>query len=75
MERRAAGYRRHLTSSPFASRAEPPPAQTFTERERVLHDRYGLGRIVVIEGAVAVVVDFGNTRVRFNTPFDTLTKL
>jgi len=41
----------------------------------VLHDRYGLGRVVVVEGATAVVVDFGNARVRFNTPFETLTKL
>ena len=75
MERRATGYRRHLASSPFAPPAQPPPAQTFTEHERVLHDRYGLGRVVGVEGATAVVVDFGNTRVRITSPFAKLTKL
>jgi hypothetical protein len=75
MERRAAGYRRHLASSPFPPPGQPPPVQTFTESERVLHDRYGLGRIVIVESATAVVVDFGNTRVRITSPFDKLTKL
>jgi hypothetical protein len=75
MEPRTAGYRRHLASSPFPPPAQPPPIPTFTERERVLHDRYGLGRILAVEGAAAVVVDFGNQRVRIRSPFDKLTKL
>jgi hypothetical protein len=75
MEPRTAGYRRHLASSPFAPPAQPPPIETFTENERVVHDRYGLGRVVVVEGVAAVVVDFGNTRVRIRSPFTKLTKL
>ncbi|MGH3354807.1 MAG: hypothetical protein ACRDOJ_02855 [Nocardioidaceae bacterium] len=72
---RDAGYRRHLASSPFAPPAQPPPIETFTQHERVLHDRYGLGRIDVVEGVAAVVVDFGDTRVRIRSPFNKLTKL
>jgi hypothetical protein len=75
MEPRAAGYRRHLASSPFPPPPQPPPIETFSERERVVHDRYGLGRVVAVEGAAAVVVDFGDTRVRICKPFNKLTKL
>ena len=75
MEPRAARYRRHLASSPFAPPAPPPAVETFTEHERVLHDRYGLGRIILVEGAAAVVVDFGDTRVRIPAPFTKLTRL
>ncbi len=75
MEPRTAGYRRHLASSPFPPPAQPPPIETFTEHERVLHDRYGLGRVVAVEGATAVVVDFGDTRIRITSPFNKLNKL
>jgi hypothetical protein len=75
MQQRSVRPRRHLASSPFAPPAEPLPAEIFTENERVSHDRYGLGRVVVVEGVSAVVVDFGDTRVRIPSPFRQLTKL
>jgi hypothetical protein len=72
---RRVGYRRHLASSPFAPPAPPPPVEVFTAGERVSHDRYGLGRVVLLEGDAAVVVDFGRGRVRIPAPFNKLTKL
>jgi hypothetical protein len=75
MEPRRAGYRRHLATSPFPPPAPPPPVETFTERERVVHDRYGLGRIIEVEGVAAVVVDFGDRCIRIPTPFEQLAKL
>lgn len=75
MDTRRVGYRRHLASSPFPPPAHPPPVEAFTERERVSHDRFGVGRIVRVEGIAAVVVDFGDKRVRILAPFNKLTKL
>jgi hypothetical protein len=69
-----AGSRRHLASSPFA----PPVPQvvpTFVLDERVTHDKYGLGRVVSVEGDQAVVVDFGSVQVRLMRPFDKLSAL
>ncbi len=42
--------------------------------DRVVHDKYGLGRIVGQEEA-AVAVDFGSHQVRVVSPFHKLTKL
>jgi hypothetical protein len=75
MEPRRVGSRRHLASSPFAAPAQSAPVETFTEHDRVVHDRYGLGRVLLIEGESAVVVDFGDARVRILAPFEKLTKL
>ena len=75
MEPRRSGYRRHLASSPFPPPEQPPPLEEFTVGERVSHDRYGLGRVVLLEGVAAVVVDFGDGRVRIRAPFNKLTKL
>jgi hypothetical protein len=69
-----AGSRRHLASSPFA----PPVPQvvpTFAVDDRVTHDKYGLGRVVAVEGDQAVTVDFGSSRVRLMRPFDKLSTL
>ncbi|HYO39371.1 MAG TPA: hypothetical protein VER39_06920 [Nocardioidaceae bacterium] len=69
-----AGSRRHLASSPF----QPPPpevVETFAVDERVSHDKYGLGRVVTVEGDQAVVVDFGTSRTRITRPFAKLHKL
>ena len=69
-----AGTRRHLASSPF----QPPVAATvatFELDERVTHDKYGLGRVVSVEGDQAVVVDFGEQQVRLMRPFAKLNKL
>jgi len=43
--------------------------------ERVTHDKYGLGRVVSVETDQAVVVDFGDSRVRLTRPFDKLSAL
>lgn len=42
--------------------------------DRVVHDKYGLGRVVGQEDA-AVAVDFGSHQVRVASPFHKLTKL
>jgi hypothetical protein len=69
-----AGARRHLPNSPFKPDVVPT-VETFVLDERVSHDKYGLGRVVSVEGEQAVVVDFGESRVRLFTPFDKLNKL
>ena len=69
-----AGTRRHLPNSPFKPKVVPV-AETFVVDERVTHDKYGLGRVVGVEGDQAVVVDFCDSRVRLFTPFDKLSKL
>ncbi|MCU7826961.1 hypothetical protein [Kitasatospora sp. DSM 101779] len=64
--------RRHLPTSPFRSE-EPPPAKRFTVGDRVSHDQYGLGRVIEVENdGDAVVVDFGERRVRTSAPFSKL---
>jgi hypothetical protein len=52
-----------------------PPVEQFTVLDQVTHDRYGLGRVIVVEGEDAVVVDFGPRRVRILWPFTRMTKL
>ncbi len=51
--------RRHLASSPFARAAEVEQP-VFETDQRVLHDTYGLGRVVGKPSAKTVSVDFGN---------------
>lgn len=41
----------------------------------VTHDKYGLGRVILVEGDTAVVVDFAPRKVRITTPFARMTKL
>jgi hypothetical protein len=69
-----AGSRRHLASSPFKPPV-PEVVETFAVDERVTHDKYGLGRVVAVEGDQAVVVDFGTSRTRLMRPFAKLHKL
>jgi hypothetical protein len=69
-----AGSRRHLASSPFKPPV-PEVVETFVVDERVTHDKYGLGRVVSVEGEQAVVVDFGTSRTRLMRPFAKLHKL
>ncbi len=75
MDPRRVASRRHLASSPFPAPPAPPPIEVFTEHDRVVHNRYGLGRVLRIEGVATVLVDFGNEHVRIHTPFRELTKL
>ncbi len=73
MKPRTEAQRRHLASSPF----QPQPAQVIEEfalGDRVIHDKYGLGRVVGVEEA-AVTADFGADTVRLTSPYPKLTKL
>jgi hypothetical protein len=59
--------RRHLATSPFAPRVDPP-VERYSVDDRVSHDAYGLGRVTGVEAA-AVTVDFGSQKVRITSPF------
>lgn len=66
--------RRNLPGSPF-NRVEPvPEIEQFAVADRVTHDKYGLGRVIMADDAT-VIVDFGSERVRISSPFHKLTKL
>jgi hypothetical protein len=73
MKPRSAAQRRHLASSPFQPEPEKVVEQ-FSVDDRVIHDTYGLGRVVGEESA-AVTVDFGSQTVRIVSPFNKLEKL
>jgi hypothetical protein len=69
-----AGIRRHLPTSPF----KPPvvlPVERFALRDRVNHDRYGLGVVIDVEEGIAVTVDFGPQTERIPAPYVKLAKL
>ena len=59
--------RRYLSSSPFA-----PPAEvvhpTYAIGDRVCHDTFGLGRVINVEGTIAVSIDFGSFTRRITLP-------
>lgn len=59
--------RRHLSSSPF-----PPPVEVdhpeYAIGQRVCHDTFGLGRVIGVEGKIAVSVDFGSFTRRVTLP-------
>jgi hypothetical protein len=67
--------RRHLPSSPFKPPPEDPPVEQFELDDLVTHDKYGLGRVIDVEGDASVVVDFGTKKVRITTPSTKMTKL
>jgi hypothetical protein len=71
----SAGNRRHLPSSPFKPPPEPPPVEQYALDDLVTHDKYGLGRVILVEGDTAVVVDFAPTKVRIVAPFARMSKL
>ena len=75
MKSASAGNRRYLPSSPFKPPPDDPPVEQFELNDLVTHDRYGLGRVVQVEGDNAVVVDFTPRRVRIMTPFARMIKL
>jgi hypothetical protein len=71
-----AASRRPLPGSPFnVPPAEPPPIEQFAAGDQVSHDKYGLGRVLLVEGDEAVVVDFSPRKVRILSPFAKMTKL
>ncbi|MGA8209454.1 MAG: hypothetical protein WB441_12030 [Nocardioidaceae bacterium] len=65
--------RRHLASSPFRPRAEPP-VETYAVDDLVSHDSYGMGRVVGAEPE-AVTVDFRTQTVRIPSPYQRLEHL
>jgi hypothetical protein len=71
----SAKKRRYLPTSPFKPPPEPPPAEQYAVDDLVTHDKYGLGRVILVEGDDAVVVDFAPRRVRILTPFPRMHKL
>jgi hypothetical protein len=70
-----AASRRFLPTSPFNALPVDPPVEQFTVRDQVTHDKYGLGRVVLVEDDDAVIVDFGSQKMRIPSPFAKLTKL
>jgi hypothetical protein len=70
-----AASRRFLPASPFNALPADPPVEQFTVRDRVTHDKYGLGRIIQVEDDTAVIVDFGARKIRILSPYARLTKL
>ena len=71
----SAGNRRYLPSSPFKPPPEAPPVEQYAAGDLVTHDKYGLGRVILVEGDTAVVVDFAPKKVRIMAPFAMMTKL
>ena len=75
MDSASARSRRHLLSSPFKPPPEDPPVEQYELDDLVTHDKYGLGRVIVVEGDASVVVDFATAKVRITAPFARMTKL
>ena len=69
-----ASNRRYLPTSPFKPPPEEPPAEQYELDDLVTHDKFGLGRVILVESG-AVVVDFTNRKMRIATPFARMTKL
>ena len=67
--------RRQLPSSPFNVPRVVEPVEVFARQDRVSHDQYGLGRVIDVEGDIAVLVQCGDRRVRVTSPFTKLCKL
>jgi predicted 2-oxoglutarate/Fe(II)-dependent dioxygenase YbiX len=74
MNSASARNRRHLPTSPFKPPPEDPPPEEYERGDLVTHDKYGLGRVILVEGD-AVVVDFATRKVRITSPFARMTKL
>jgi len=72
---RATATRRYLPTSPFKPPPEGPPVERYALDDLVTHDKYGLGRVILVEGDTAVVVDFAPRRVRIMAPFAKMIKL
>jgi hypothetical protein len=70
-----AGTRRYLPSSPFKPPPAAPPPEQYEVDDMVTHEKYGLGRVILVEGETAVVVDFAPRKVRILTPFARMVKL
>lgn len=70
-----AATRRYLPTSPFKPPPDAPPAEQFAVLDQVSHDKYGLGRVMIVEDDVALVIDFGTHQTRITMPCPKLIKL
>lgn len=70
-----AAPRRRPPGSPFNVPVVVAPVEHFELKDRVTHDRYGLGTVIGIEDEIAVLVDFGSRKERIPTPYSKLTRL
>ena len=71
----SARTRRYFPSSPFKPPPEAPPVERFEPHDLVTHEKYGLGRVVLVEDDTAVIVDFAPRKVRIMAPFSRMIKL
>ena len=71
----SARNRRYFPSSPFKPPPESPPVERFEPDDLVTHEKYGLGRVVLVEDDTAIVVDFAPRKVRITAPFARMIKL
>lgn len=69
-----ASNRRYLPSSPFKPPPEEAPAEQYELDDLVTHDKYGLGRVILVESG-AVVIDFTPKKMRITAPFARMIKL
>ena len=72
---RAGLVRHYLPGSPFNALSAQDPPESYEPRDLVSHDKHGLGRVLDVEGAAAVLVDFGTHRRRITLPCAKLVKL
>ncbi|MDT3443645.1 hypothetical protein QOZ89_29195 [Pseudofrankia sp. BMG5.37] len=63
-----------MPTSPFKAPVTPRCEQ-FALGDRVIHDTYGLGRVIRVEEEIAVLVDFGSRQVRIPSPFSKMSHL
>jgi hypothetical protein len=71
----SARNRRYLPSSPFKPPPEDPPVEQYEVGDLVTHDKYGLGRVTIVERDASIVVDFSPRKVRITPPFARISKL
>lgn len=66
-----------MPTSPFKPRTQAAPPKYFAVGDRVTHDRFGLGRVIGVEGEsdIAVLVDFGSRQERLTQPYTAMYKL
>ena len=75
MSPRPAAPRRHLPTSPFNNKVGAEAVQ-YEVDDWVSHDRYGLGRVLSVDGTQTVVVDFrGGTVLTVGLPSSKLSKI
>ena len=66
--------RRYLPNSPFKAPVVPD-LEEYEVGDRVMHDKFGIGRVVALEGRLAVRVDFSPQVERITLPCPKMTVL